>query len=87
MKPHKAYPLIDPKPYYFVCAGVRKHYASESDATVAAEHELREWRMLGYMRTACVYYRDGSLVAELSGSSRLEDGTRAAIRFPQRGRR
>ena len=55
-------PIIDPKPYSVVCAGVRLGPFTRKGARTAAVDIIREWTELGYRRSAEVFYRDGSIV-------------------------
>jgi hypothetical protein len=59
-------PLIDTAIYTTVCAGVRTFHERQIDAVSAGNALLEEWAALGYRRTVRVYFRDGSLVAELT---------------------
>lgn len=56
--------VIDPQPYYAVCAGVRR-LGTLAKVTAWARQEVEAWLTLGYRRSAKVFYRDGSLVEEI----------------------
>jgi hypothetical protein len=61
----KAKALIEERPFAVVIAGVRHVARNEGEAREIARRELEAWQALGYRRTAKIYYRDGSLIAEV----------------------
>jgi hypothetical protein len=56
---------VDTHVYTVVCAGVRHGPMPKARAIELAEAIVTEWAQYGYRRTAQVYFRDGSLHAEI----------------------
>lgn len=61
-------PLIEDKPYSVKIDDRRFRARSVPEATEIAERELVEWKLIGFFKTAEIFYRDGRLVRSISSN-------------------